>query len=86
MTLLTAIGLVVLAWLLAMLGGAATGARLAGQYLGNGLAAMMGAFFGPAAVVPAALLGVALLAWWHYWLSIRNRIKDFNLLLNNNNK
>jgi hypothetical protein len=61
---LTAVGLVVLALVLAMLGGAATGARIAGQYLGNGLAAMMGAFFGPAAVVPAVLLGVALLAWW----------------------
>ena len=64
MTWLTAVGLVILALVLAMLGGAATGARIAGQYLGNGLAAMMGAFFGPAAVVPAVLLGVALLAWW----------------------
>lgn len=64
MTLLTAIGLVVLALVLAMVGGGVTGARLAGRYLGNGLAAMMGAFFGPAAVVPAALLGVALLSWW----------------------
>jgi len=65
MTFWTAIGLVALALVLGMLGGAATGARLAGKYLGNGLAAMMGAIFGPAAVVPAALLGVALLAWWH---------------------
>ena len=64
MTLWTAISLVGLAVVLAMAGGAAAGARLAGQYLGAGLAAMMGAFFGPAAVVPAALLGVALLAWW----------------------
>ena len=65
MTGLTAVGLVALALVLAMVGGAATGARIAGQYLGNGLAAMMGAFYGPAAVVPAVLLGVALLAWWH---------------------
>jgi hypothetical protein len=64
MTWLTAIGLVVLALALAMLGGAASGARIAGQYLGNALAAMMGAFYGPAAVVPAVLLGVALLALW----------------------
>jgi hypothetical protein len=64
MSLGTGIVLVLLALALAMLGGAVTGARLAGQYLGLGLAAMMGAFFGPAAVVPAAVLGVALLAWW----------------------
>jgi hypothetical protein len=65
MTVCTAVGLVCLAWGLAMTGGAATGARIAGKYLGNGLAALMGAFFGPAAVVPAVVLGVALLAWWH---------------------
>ena len=64
MSLGTSIVLVLLALALAMLGGAVTGARLAGQYLGNGLAAMLGAFFGPAAVVPAAVLGVTLLAWW----------------------
>jgi hypothetical protein len=64
MTLWTGAGLVGLALVLAMLGGAVTGARLGGQYLGNGLAAMMGAFFGPAAVVPAAVIGIALLAWW----------------------
>jgi hypothetical protein len=64
MTVWTAIGLVCLALVLAMAGGAATGARIAGQYLGNGLAALMGAFFGPAAVVPAAVLGLALLACW----------------------
>ena len=65
MTVCTAVGLVCLAWVLAMTGGAATGARIAGKYLGNGLAALLGAFFGPAAVVPAVVLGVALLAWWH---------------------
>jgi len=65
MTVWTAVGLVCLALVLAMAGGAATGARIAGQYLCNGLAAMMGAFFGPAAVVPAAVLGLVLLAWWH---------------------
>ena len=64
MTLWSAAGLVGLALVFAMLGGAITGARLGGAYLGNELAAMMGAFFGPAAVVPAVVLGVALLAWW----------------------
>jgi hypothetical protein len=64
MTLSTAAGFVGLALGLAVLGGAVAGARLGGQYLGYGLAAMMGAFFGPAAVVPAAVLGVVLLAWW----------------------
>jgi hypothetical protein len=63
-SLCSGLGLVGISLGVAMLGGAATGTRLAGQYLGNGLAAMMGAFFGPVAVVPATILGAALLAWW----------------------
>jgi hypothetical protein len=56
-------GLVLLALALAAAGGAISGMRIAGEFLGNGLAAMMGALFGPASVVPAAVLGLALLAW-----------------------
>lgn len=47
-----------LALLLSMAGGALAGMRLAGKDLGNELAAMMGAMFGPTAVVPAVLLGL----------------------------
>ncbi len=63
MTLLVALGLVVLAVVLAMAGGAMTGARIGGKYLGTDLAVMMGVFFGPAAVLPAAVVCVAGLAW-----------------------
>jgi hypothetical protein len=63
MTVLTGIGLIALSAALAMLAGAVTGTRIAGQYLGRELAALMGAFFAPASVLPAAVLGVALLAW-----------------------
>lgn len=63
MTALTAIGLIVLALALAMIGGALMGTWIAGEYLGKRLAAMMGAFFGPAAVMPAVVLGVVVLAW-----------------------
>lgn len=44
-------------------GGALTGMRIAGEFLGNGLAALMGAMFGPVSVVPAAILGLAFLEW-----------------------
>ncbi len=63
MNVLWGVGLVVLSFGLAAAGGALTGMRIAGEFLGNGLAAMMGALFGPAAVVPAAILGLTLLAW-----------------------
>jgi hypothetical protein len=65
MTLLTAVGLVALAFALALIGGAVTGTRIAGEFLGKELAAMMGAFFGPASVLPAAILAVAVFAWFN---------------------
>lgn len=61
MTVSAEIGLVVLAFTLAAAGGAVTGTRIGGQYLGKELAAMMGALFGPASVVPATVVGLLLL-------------------------
>ena len=61
MTLLTAIGLLALALALAMAGGALAGIRIGGEHLGRELAAMMGAFYGPAAVLPAAVVGLLIL-------------------------
>jgi hypothetical protein len=63
MNLLWSGGLVLLSLALGAAGGALTGMRIAGEFLGNGLAAMMGAMFGPASVVPAAVLGLTCLAW-----------------------
>ena len=51
----------VVAFVVSMVGGAIAGVRLAGKDLGNELAAMMGAMFGPTAVVPAVLVGLAVL-------------------------
>jgi len=54
---------VLLSLALGAAGGALTGMRIAGEFLGNGLAALMGAMFGPVSVVPAAILGLAFLEW-----------------------
>lgn len=62
MTLSTGAGLVLLAFVLAAAGGAIAGTRIAGDYLGKELAAMMGAVFGPCSVVPAMVVGLALIA------------------------
>ena len=53
---------VLMAFVLSMAGGALAGVRLAGKDLGNELAAMMGAMFGPTAAVPAVLVGLVVLA------------------------
>ena len=63
MNLLWGAGLVLLSLALGAAGGALTGMRIAGEFLGNGLAALMGAMFGPVSVVPAAILGLAFLEW-----------------------
>lgn len=52
----------VVALLLSMAGGAATGVKLAGKDLGNELAAMMGAMFGPTGALPGVFLGLIILA------------------------
>lgn len=65
MTAVSVLGFLALAFGLAVLAGAASGVRIGGEFLGTSLAAMMGAFFAPTAVLPAAMLGLALLAWLH---------------------
>jgi hypothetical protein len=62
MSPLMLLALLLLALTLSIAGGAITGLRLAGKDLGPRLAAMMGAFYGPTAAVPAALLGLTALA------------------------
>jgi hypothetical protein len=61
MTLSTLIGLLALAVVLALVGGAATGLRIGAAALGKELAALMGAFFGPTAVLPASIVGLGVL-------------------------
>ena len=61
MTAMSLIGLTLLALLLALIGGAASGLRIGADALGKELAAMMGAFFGPTAVLPAIVVGLLLL-------------------------
>ncbi len=58
MDILTAIELLVLATVLSAAAGIVTGIKVGGEFLGKELAALMGAFYGPIAVIPAALLGV----------------------------
>jgi len=44
-----------------LLGGALGGVAIGGKALGNELAAMMGGFFGPLAVVPGVIVGLLFL-------------------------
>ncbi|MFC4252986.1 hypothetical protein [Sinimarinibacterium flocculans] len=50
-----------LAFIAALAGGALAGLKLAGKDLGNDLASLMGAMFGPTAAVPAVLVGLIVL-------------------------
>ena len=52
----------VLSILLSLAAGAVSGMALAGKDLGNNLAAMMGAMFGPVAAAPGILIGLIVLA------------------------
>ena len=63
MTWMKTLELVLLALVVAAVAGAAAGMRLAGKDLGNALASMMGGFFGPTTVVPAAVLSLIVLMW-----------------------
>ena len=63
MNLLRDAEFVVLALIVASASGAVTGVRLAGRDLGNALAGMLGGFYGPTSVVPAAIFGLAVLMW-----------------------
>jgi len=60
---LTVVIWTVIAALLAMVGGATAAVRLAGKDLGNDLAALLGAMFGPVGAVPGILLALIILAF-----------------------
>jgi hypothetical protein len=61
MTLMTLLGLIALGLVLALAAGAASGMKIGAEALGKELAAMMGAFYGPTAALPAVLLGLLIL-------------------------
>ncbi|OUL34702.1 hypothetical protein [Nostoc sp. 106C] len=52
---------VLIATILSMIGGAIGGMLLAGKDIGYKFSAMLGGLFGPAGVIPAMLLGLAVL-------------------------
>jgi hypothetical protein len=61
MTLMSLLGLIALGLVLALVAGAASGMKIGAEALGRELAAMMGAFYGPTAALPAVLLGLLIL-------------------------
>lgn len=61
MTTTTLFGLIALALLLALVAGALSGLKIGAEALGKELAALMGAFFGPTAALPATLVGLGVL-------------------------
>jgi hypothetical protein len=61
MTLVGLFSLFLLALVLALAAGALSGMKLAAEALGKELAAMMGAFYGPTAVLPATVVGLVIL-------------------------
>jgi hypothetical protein len=61
MSVMSMVGLVALAFVLALAAGAAGGVKVGAEALGKELAALMGAFFGPTASLPAVLVGLAIL-------------------------
>lgn len=61
MTALGLLGLLALALVLALAAGAVSGLKIGAEALGKELAALMGAFYGPTAVLPAAVIGLAVL-------------------------
>ena len=60
-TILTGIFWLAVASVISIIGGAIGGIWLAGKDLGYGLAAMIGGLFGPAGVIPAIIVGLAIL-------------------------
>jgi hypothetical protein len=62
LTLLNGVILVIVALFSGALGGALGGIVIGGKALGNELAAMMGAFFGPVAATPGVAIGLIILA------------------------
>jgi hypothetical protein len=62
MSMATGSELLALALVLGAAAGGVAGVKVGGQFMGNGLAAMMGAVFALAAVLPAALCGLIVLS------------------------
>lgn len=62
LTAMTILVWTILSALISIAAGAAAGVTLAGKHLGNSLAALMGAMYGPLAAVPGILLGLIVLA------------------------
>lgn len=58
MTAMQWVGWIVLALVLALGAGAASGVKIGAEALGKELAALMGAFFGPTAALPAVVVGL----------------------------
>lgn len=61
MSAMQVVELIVLALVLTLLAGAASGLKIGAEALGKELAAMMGAFFGPTSALPAVLVGLGIL-------------------------
>ncbi len=61
LNLLTGFIWFVLATVVSMIGGAVGGMLLAGEELGYNFAAILGGLFGPAGVIPGAILGLIVL-------------------------
>ena len=62
-TLLNSIIWLLIALIAALAGGAVGGILVGGKHMGNELAAMMGAFFGPIAAIPGIVLGLVILVF-----------------------
>jgi hypothetical protein len=65
MTAMSLVGLIALALVLALAAGAVSGLKIGANALGKELAALMGAFFGPTAALPAVLVGLGVLYFVH---------------------
>ncbi len=63
-TLLTVPVFLLLALIAGAIGGAIGGILVGSKPLGSGLAAIMGALFGPVATVPGVAIGLIIRAWW----------------------
>ena len=60
--MMTIVLALILGTVASLIGGAAGGVTIGGKSLGNELAAMMGGFFGPLAVIPGLVVGLIFLA------------------------
>lgn len=63
LNLTTALLWVAVATALSMVSGAIGGMLLAGRHIGYEVAAIIGSLFAPAGVIPAVILGLAVLNW-----------------------